>query len=243
MGQGQPTRPANIDEIIAINQGRSPLTMDEPSAPPLTPEQLAARRDEGHAVVDTRAPADFGAGHVPGAYSIKGASPEFEQRVGWVLPLEAPIVLVLDSDASLRETLRKLAFVGLDRRVQGYLAGGMGAWTGAGMEQATLPQISVNELNRHLSNGDGMRVLDVREADEWDAGHVEDAASMNFKVLEDHLDELDMAPDEPVAVMCGAGVRSSTASSILLRHGYTSVHNVTGGIAAWKAAGLPTVAD
>jgi rhodanese-related sulfurtransferase len=88
-----------------------------------------------------------------------------------------------------------------------------------------------------------MRVLDVREPDEFDAGHVQGAESMSFKVLEQRLTELAIGPDDEVSVMCAAGVRSSTASSILLRNGYSRVHNVTGGFTAWRAAELPTVTD
>jgi hydroxyacylglutathione hydrolase len=243
MCEGQPSRPANILEIVAINQGQSPLTMGEPEAPALSPAEFTALSEGGHAVVDTRAPADFGGGHIPGAYSIKLTSPEFEQRVGWVVPLETPIILVTETEDEVRSALHKLAFVGLDRRVEGFLAGGMDAWAGAGMPEETLPQITVTELQELLLADDGMRVLDVREPEEWDAGHVEGAESMSFKVLEKRLDELSIGADDDVAVMCAAGVRSSTASSILLRNGYRRVRNITGGFTAWSAAELPVVTD
>jgi hydroxyacylglutathione hydrolase len=154
-----------------------------------------------------------------------------------------PVLLVLDDDDALRTALHKLAFVGLDNRVQGYLSGGMDAWSAAGRPQETLAQMSVNELQRALAQGNGMRVLDVREPDEWNDGHVQGAASMSFKVLEQHLADIGIETDEQVAVMCAGGIRSSTACSILLRNGYRRVHNVTGGMSAWKAAELPTVTD
>ena len=241
MGEGQPARPANILEIIAINQGKSPLTMDEPGAPALAPQAFSELIADGHVVIDTRDPAAFGGGHIPGAFNFKMISPEFEQRVGWVVPLEAPMLLVLDSDGLLPSALRKLAFVGLDSRVKGFLAGGMGAWIGAGMPHDTLPQISVHELREHLANGGGMRSLDVREEAEWDEGHIAGASAMSFKVLGDHLDEIGIGPVDEVAVVCAGGIRSSTACSILLRNGYENVYNVTGGMSAWNAAGLPTV--
>ena len=46
-----------------------------------------------------------------------------------------------------------------------------------------------------------------------------------------------------MAVVCGSGYRASIASSFLKREGYRDVTNVLGGMAAWKAAGLPTVKD
>ena len=241
MNEGQPVRPANILHIIAINQGREPLTMDEPAAPKLSPRQFADLVDEGHAVVDTRSSAAFGSGHIPGAYNLQVSSPEFEQRVGWVVPAELPTLLVADDAAAARRAQHKMAFVGLDHRVEGVLADGMAAWIDAGMAHATLPQLSVHELQGHLQNGGDIQTLDVRERDEWDEGHIEGAASMSVKVLADQLEEIGIGPEAPVAVLCEAGIRSSTACSILLRNGYRRVYNVTGGMGAWNAAHLPTV--
>jgi hydroxyacylglutathione hydrolase len=243
MCEGQPTRPANILEIVAINQGRSPLTMDQPRAPALAPEAFSELIADGHAVIDTRDSAAFGGGHIPDAFNFKMASPEFEQRVGWMVPLDVPMLLVLDSDGMASAALRKLAFIGLDSRVKGSLAGGMGAWIGAGMPQATLPQISVHELRRHLDNGGRMKALDVREDTEWDEGHIEGASWMSVRSLGEHLDKISIEPADQVSVVCAGGVRSSSACSILLRNGYESVYNVTGGMEAWNAARLPTVTD
>lgn len=241
MCEGQPSRPANVLEIVAINQGRSPLTMDEPAAPALAPQAFSELIAAGHMVIDTRDVAAFGGGHIPGAFNFKMASPEFEQRVGWVVPLEAPMLLVLDGDGLASAALRKLAFIGLDSRVKGFLAGGMGAWIDAGMPHHTLSQISVHELCEQLANGGRMKALDVREEVEWDEGHIEGASSMGFKVLGDHLDEIGVGLADEVAVVCASGIRSSTAGSILRRNGYQNVYNVTGGMAAWRAAKLPTV--
>lgn len=240
MTEGQPSRPANVEEIIAINQGRSPLTLGEPTALALTPDELEQRVAAGGVVVDGRDSAAFGGGHIPGALNINMASPEFEQRVGWVVPEELPIFLVLDSDASVPVALRKLAFVGLDSRVEGFLGGGMGAWTAAGKPQATLSQISVTELAGIFADDADMRVLDVREADEWSAGHIDDAATMSFKLLAGRIADIGIGADEELSVVCAGGIRSSTACSILLRNGYTRLRNVTGGMEAWVAAELPT---
>ena len=241
MTDGQSVRPANIARIIAINQGREPLTMDEPSAPDLMPRDFAELADAGHAVIDTRSSAVFGSGHIPGAYNLQVGSPEFEQRVGWVIPQELPILLVADGAEAARLAQHKLAFVGLDHRVVAVLDGGMPAWIGAGMAEASLAQLTVDELRKLLQNGDAIRALDVREPDEWADGHIDGAAAMSFKVLERHLDEIGIGAEAPVAVVCASGVRSSTACSILLRNGYKRVHNVIGGMGAWKAADLPTV--
>lgn len=241
MNEGQPTRPANILNIVAINQGKLPLTMDPPVATALGPDQFAELALDDHIVVDTRAPSAFGSGHVPGAYNIQLGSGEFEQRVGWVAPPDDPILLVLDRDDLAVRALKKLAFIGLDQRVVGYLAGGVNGWIDAGKSVSTLPQIGVHRLSERLKNGGSMEVLDVRDREEWKAGHIEGASRMNYKQLRERIDELDVAPDDPVSVICAVGGRSSTACSVLMRNGFGNVHNVTRGMAAWSAAGLPMV--
>ncbi len=239
MNADQPSRPANIANIVAINQGHRPLTMEEPSAPGLTADAFAALAAEGAIVVDTRSTAAFGGGHVPGAYHVHLTNAEFEQRAGWITPPDVPVLLLLDKDADIARALHALAFVGLDRRVRGYLAGGIGAWMAAGRPVETLPQMTVHQLHEQLNAGTGLRALDVRDPSEHAAGHLAGARFMSYKELAWQADRLGLAPDEPIAVVCEGGVRSSTACSLLLRHGYRNLRNVIGGMSAWTAAGLP----
>ena len=241
MNTDQPVRPANIENIVAINQGRRPLTMGPPRAHPLSPAEFAELAEDGRLVVDTRSAVAFGGWHVPGAMSILQSSPEFEQRVGWVTPPDVPLLLVTDNADATQHVLHALAFLGLDSRVEGHLAGGMRSWLRAGQPQETLSQMSVHELAAVLSNSDGMQVLDVRESSEWDTGHVDGAHYMNFKFLADRIGELELSTDGHVSVICAAGARSSTACGVLLRNGFRRVRNVAGGMGAWAAAGLPMV--
>ncbi len=241
MNQDQPLRPANIANIVAINQGRKPLSMDIPHIPALMPDEVMEMIDADHLVIDTRSEAAFGAGHIPNAYNIQLSSSEFEQRVGWVTPLETPIVLILDDPSMLQATLSKLAFLGLDSRMKGYLLGGMLGWLKRGLPTKTLPQLNVQQLQAHLQNGMNMQVLDVRETSEWDAGHIETAHYMNYKVLRERIDQLTCTPDQHISIVCARGLRSSTAASILLQHGFNHIYNITGGMTAWKAAALPMI--
>lgn len=241
MCEGQPTRPANILNIVAINQGHQPLTMEEPVATELDVDQVMALVAEGAAVIDTRSSAAFAKGHVPGAYVAQMTSPEFEQRVGWITDTETPLILLFDADETAAAALHKMAFIGLDRRVTGYLRGGIDAWIEGGQMVAAVPQISVGELHDELQNGGGMATLDVRESAEWSEGRIADAHLMSYKQLGDRWRELGLATDQRLAVICASGARSSTACSILMRQGYDSVHNVTGGMDAWRDGDLPMV--
>ncbi len=233
-------KPANIANIVATNQGLLPLTMQIPVARPLSAARVEELARDGHVVVDTRSSAEFGVGHIPGAYHAHLSSPEFEQRVGWVTPLDTPIILVTNSEEEAQRAIYNMAFIALDTRVTGYLDGGMDAWMGAGKALQTLPQMTVFALADRLS-GNGLQVLDVREDDEYDEGHIDGALNLSFKRIPAQFDALALDPALPTALTCATGKRSSTAASLLLRQGFSELYNVTGGMTAWESAGLDTV--
>jgi len=243
MQDEQPLKPANILNIVATNQGKRPLTRENPKAQPLNPDQVTKLIAAGHVVVDARSSAEFGAGHIPGAFNVQMESSEFEQRVGWVTPDDAPVILVTNNAAEAQRCIYNMAFVALDTRVSGFLDGGMDAWMGAGNAIQTTQQIDVHTLQRKLSEN-GLQVLDVREDDEWDEGHIQGAHYMAYTSLTSQLDipakidQLAVNYEQPLAVTCATGKRSSTAVSMLLRHGYKEVYNVTGGMEAWENAGF-----
>jgi hydroxyacylglutathione hydrolase len=241
MTAGQPARPANLANIVAINQGRRPLTMGEPTAPPLDAASVAAHLDRGGLVVDTRSTAAVCEGTVPGAYHVHLTNAEFEQRIGWITPPDVPMVLILGRDADAPAALRSLAFLGLDARVCGYLAGGIAAWSQAGYPVERLAQISPQDLHARLGAGPAIHVLDVRDARGWDDGHIDGAVNLNFRQLPARAAEVPFAKTSSIAVVCDGGSASATAASILRRHGFRQVLNVAGGLKAWKAAGLPVV--
>jgi rhodanese-related sulfurtransferase len=86
-----------------------------------------------------------------------------------------------------------------------------------------VPEISATEAHRLGQTGEAL-LLDVREDDEWDAGHAE--ASVPARV--------------PVVALCRVGSRSAMAAQALAARG-VQVANMSGGMLAWAAAGLPVV--
>lgn len=233
MTAGQPSRPANMESIVAINQGRQEAPMRSPKAPSMSPEAVAQWAAEGHLVVDTRDEEAFGAGHIGGAFNVQVSGGQFEQRVGWVLPSDERFVIVAADEAAAQEALHKLTFVGLDRRVAAILERGMTGWLDAGLPTRSVPQMTAQEL-REAKDG-SMQVLDVRDASEYAEGHVPGALNIPYRQLEERLPG-GLGKTTPIAIMCSGGQRSSIASSILLRHGYEDVRNVTGGMGAYEAA-------
>jgi rhodanese-related sulfurtransferase len=87
---------------------------------------------------------------------------------------------------------------------------------------------------------EGAVLLDVREPDEWQAGHAPDAIHVPLAALAARLDELDQGT--PIVAVCRVGGRSERAAAALLQRGFDAV-NLGGGMQAWVAAGLPVVAD
>jgi len=85
-----------------------------------------------------------------------------------------------------------------------------------------------------------VQLLDVREDDEWSAGHIEGAVHLPMGQLADRRDEL--ADDRPIVAVCRSGARSGQVTAALQRAGYEA-HNLEGGMQAWAAADLPFVAE
>ncbi|MEO7754287.1 MAG: rhodanese-like domain-containing protein [Terracoccus sp.] len=83
-------------------------------------------------------------------------------------------------------------------------------------------------------------VIDVREADEWAAGHAPNAVHIPLGELTSRLDEL---PDgDTVSVVCRSGARSGRAVAWLVQQGF-DVANLDGGMKAWAAAGKRLAGD
>ena len=239
MTHGQPSRPANVENIIAINQGRQPLSRELPALKALpVHEVMAAFASKQVHLIDIREYADYGACHITGSLNFQLASSEFEQRVGWLLSDSRDFVLISDHESDARQALLKLAFIGLDVRVAGYLVGGADVWEAAGGQTGRLPQLTPAELSAWLEK-EILQVLDVRERDEYDEGHIAGAVNLSYKQIDDGFGGLGLDTDRTIVVTCAGGYRSSTASSVLMAQGIRNLVNLAGGMDAWKDNGLP----
>ncbi len=86
----------------------------------------------------------------------------------------------------------------------------------------------------------GAFILDVRTPEEWNEFHISGATLIPLDQLEMRLNEV--PKDKEVVVVCRSGNRSKVGRDALKAAGYTQVTSMAGGLNAWKAAGLPTVA-
>jgi len=209
----------------------------------LTIAQLAELQglEPGLQLVDVRAAAETATGTIPGA-------------------VEIPLAVLADSLDALDRDLPVVAYCASGYRSQvaastlaaaGFgdvsdLLGGYGAWDTAGLPvthgactiAARTPQVSARAAAALLA--DGAVLLDVREPGEWRAGHAPQAILIPMGDVRARLDELPQA--RRIVVVCRSGGRSAAITGALRASGYDAV-NLTGGMCAWTAAGLPVAAD
>jgi rhodanese-related sulfurtransferase len=100
------------------------------------------------------------------------------------------------------------------------------------------PWVSTTQAT-HLINREEALVVDVREANEFAAGHVLGAKNLPLARLDASGAELAKRKERPLIVYCDGGERSARALAALKKQGFTRVANLSGGIAAWQQAGLP----
>jgi molybdopterin/thiamine biosynthesis adenylyltransferase/rhodanese-related sulfurtransferase len=103
-----------------------------------------------------------------------------------------------------------------------------------------VPEITSTEaLARQLG---GALLVDVREDNERATGSPSGALGLSRGFLELRIEQVEPDREREVLLLCGSGQRSLLAAEALQRMGYRRVHSVAGGMAAWKAAGLPVSA-
>lgn len=191
-----------------------------------------AIREKAGLVIDTRNMLAFGGGHIQGALNIE-ATPLLSIWAGWLLEIDEPLLLVLESDAKLEEVLTLLMMTGYTNII-GYLVGGMTAWSNSGLPLVELRQISVHEVRKA---GADLQIVDVRAPDEWEKGHIPGAIHRFLPELRERTAGLKKT--KPVALYCGSGYRASIGASILQQEGFRQVHNIPGSWQAWEKAGYP----
>ena len=86
---------------------------------------------------------------------------------------------------------------------------------------------------------DGATLVDVREASEWEQGHLPGAVHISKSYVEQQIEQAVPDRDAPVILYCAGGIRSLFAAQTLEQMGYTNVASMSGGFQAWKGAGLP----
>jgi hydroxyacylglutathione hydrolase len=184
-------------------------------------------------VVDLRAPGDFARGHARGAVSLPFSPRGLSQRLAVVVEPGTPVRLLTSEP---RVASAALAQLENEYRVIGVIDAS--AWRQAGLLEESLRDISIETLAHTASSGD-LIVLDVREPVEWETGYAPGAVLIPLGSLREQLEALPR--DSLVAVICEAGVRSSTGASLLQAAGFPTVATVSEGMSGYRRAGAPVV--
>ena len=235
-----PEIPRYFPMDVEINRrGATALPAGEPPVA-LSVADFKNRRDGGAVVLDVRPSDDYLKGSVPQSLNI-GLGGQFASWAGTLVDPNREILIVAADEAGASEARLRLSRVGLDK-VAGWLSGGIESWKAAGFAADTTAQVTVNQLQQSIAALPAgaprpFQILDIRRVGEWNGGHIADAIHVPLHTLEAQASQLD--PALRTYVVCGGGYRSVMGAEILRELGIADVVDVRGGMAEWKAEGLP----
>jgi glyoxylase-like metal-dependent hydrolase (beta-lactamase superfamily II)/rhodanese-related sulfurtransferase len=219
-------QPPNFENIVALNRG--PLSVASVAVRPLTPRQVDQARAEGALVVDVRTELQFDEAHIPDSVSITALRAGFGSKLAWLVEPGQVVVLVGRDDEDAQAAAALAESVGITR-LAGFLAGGMTSWREERRPVERIERIDLPHLRERASE---LQILDVRERDEWDSGHILGSVHLPYHDIHGVPEGID--PERPVAVICSSGQRAAPAASLLRRHGVREVlHVVDGGVPAY----------
>ncbi len=103
------------------------------------------------------------------------------------------------------------------------------------------PMLDVESLQQRIAGTEPPLILDVRSSDEFEGelGHIAGAVNIPLADLPTRISELNANLEKPVAIVCRTDVRSSKATLLLSRNGFSDIHVVRGGMIAWNEHGYP----
>lgn len=239
---GQPTVPRYFARMRPTNQAGPRVLGGMPGRVPVSLDATRRLLAAGGVLIDLRRPAEFAAGHGPGSLSIPAGS-SFATWLGWIVEYDRPAVLILPTDGgrvdeAWDDAIRQALRIGHES-IAGFLDGGFATWIAAGLPVESNGYLSVGELAATVGRGglEAPLVIDVRQASEYEAGHVAGAWHIGAGELTSRLAELPR--EQPIVTMCASGYRASVAASLLDVAGFANVSAVEDGMDAWVARGLP----
>lgn len=213
---GLPPYPSYYAYMGPMNLAGPEPYVPEP-IPEMSPAQVQAAMDEGVLVVDARYKTTFAEAHIPGSWGMELGS-DFATWIGWLLPFDAPMVLILEEGESLDEARDALARIGFES-IRGVMWG-LDDWIEEGRDTASHATMTARQ---YLEEVNGSRqIVDVRAPTEWEDGTLEGSLLCHLPDLVESIpDELDR--DQPVYLGCTTGHRASIAAGLLADRGYSPV--------------------
>ncbi len=105
--------------------------------------------------------------------------------------------------------------------------------------KSRIKEISPADAWKQAEQADAI-LIDVREKDDWEAGHICSSIHLSRGIVELEIEEQVPDVNKPIVCYCGGGSRAALVADSLQKMGYTNVHSIAGGFRDWKSAGLPT---
>ena len=218
---GAAVRPPNVERVVALNRGP---WLGAPTALRSIPFS------SGLEVLDVRPALAYVFGHVPGALNVPVEGSGFGTKAGFVLSPGEPVAIHASDGAEAELAARRLRAVGV-LELAGVLEDPPAS--------ERLTPVALDELEQLLEDG-AVEVVDVREADERDAGYIPGSRHIPYRLLRATGGLL--GGDLPVVTICETGARAGIAASILSAAGVDARPVLAGGVATWQARGNSTIA-
>ena len=220
--------PTYFCELPEVNRRGPRVYPAVPGLAQLDLDTVRRHLAEGAVLVDARPIDRYAREHPLGAISIQHR-PVFATWLGWLVPLDQPVVFVLDDSTDRVDLVRQCLTIGHEA-ILGELDGGLSTWTNAGLPVGSIPLVEPSAM--------ADTVVDVRQDSEWADGHLPGAIHVELGELTDAT-----LPHSPLTLMCGHGERAMTGASLLEAAGRRDLSVLRGGPRDWSEAtgiDLPT---
>ena len=109
--------------------------------------------------------------------------------------------------------------------------------------KSRVKETNVPNVKRRMDGGEKFLLVDVREDNEWEKGHIPGAVHMGKGVIERDIEGAVPDPGAKIILYCGGGFRSALVADNLQKMGYTSVESMDGGWKGWLEAGFAAAKD
>ncbi len=226
----QPEAPRYFAHMKQLNKAGAPLLADLPEPMHIHNKAALDKILQMFLIFDTGSVEQFAARHIPGTVNVPLSSDRFNTHIGWYVDYDLPTYIICD-ETQVAHILKMLRAIGVDD-VPGYFTPEVVA-----EYNGIIRSVSIAQASNLLESGKAT-LIDVRDTNEYQTAHIPQAVSLPMGSL---FKQLDLIPHgKQVIVHCGGGLRSQIVASMLQRVGYTNIRNLSGGLDAWKKAGLPT---
>src|SRR5690349_11794756 len=106
--------------------------------------------------------------------------------------------------------------------------------------KSRIREVSVAETQQRMRDDNNVKLVDVREDNEWNDSHAAGAIHLGKGIIERDVETTVPDKNTELILYCGGGFRSALAADVLQQMGYANVFSMAGGWKAWRESGAPT---